>query len=278
MHKKNRKCTFICFCTFILILSFIFIYMFTEKIGKPHFFYISYPKHNKIININKYDDIDLRLEISSKLDFNKLDLYLCYKNVDNIKYFNNIENLSISSNSVSYYENIDFINNVNITELNISTLYSNDWDAINKLKNLKKICLSDVNVSDMSIFNGMTNLFSVSISSSEPLTFSNTNYNNSIEYLEIKTIPKGSPTEDISGISNYAEIRTLYLINTNICDISELSKLTKLENLYIDNKNNDYSVISNIPNLKQLYIKQELLTKEQVKYLTQKGVVIKNIS
>lgn len=256
---------------------FIFFVMFTEKFGKPFYFFISYPSQNKIIKINNYDDVSLRIEISSKFDLCNADSYLCYKNINNIKYFNNIENVSISSNMISYYENVDFICNNNITILNISTLYSDDWSAVNSLKKLEKICMSDVNVSDMSIFNGMTNLLSISISSSNPLLFSNTKHNNSIEYLEIKTVPNGLPTDNISGISNYANIKTLCLINTNICDISELSRLMQLENLYIDNGDNDYSSILDIPNLKHLHIKQEFLTKGQVDLLTEKGVIIKDL-
>lgn len=200
---------------------------------------------------------------------------MCYKNINNIKYFDNIKNVSISSNMISYYENIDFINNDNIITLNINTLHSDDWSAIGKLKKLEKISMSDVNLSDMSVFNGMINLSHISVVTSAPLSFCNTDCNDSIEYLEVKIVPNGLPTVNISGISNYTNIKTLYLINTDICDISELSRLTKLENLYIDN---DYSSILDIPNLKNLFTKQEYLNKEQVDFLTKNGVIINEIS
>lgn len=138
--------------------------------------------------------------------------------------------------------------------------------------------MSDVNVCDMSVFNGMTNLSHISVVTSAPLSFCNTDCNDSIEYLEVKTVPNGLPTVNISGISNYTNIKTLYLINTDICDISELSRLTKLENLYIDNEDNDYSSILDIPNLKNLFIKQEYLNKEQVDFLTKNDVIINEIS
>lgn len=274
---KREKSKIILRCAYVGIVLFIIIItlLFTDMFGVPSYIITSFRDKIRIIKISDYDEAELITEIDNKFSHN-ISRYLSFKSLNNIKYFDNLKEIKIVSNQFSCFDNVNFLNNNTIETLKIDMLYSKDWNHISKLKNLRRIELCNVNVSDMSLFNGMDSLSHIFILSSCPLNFNDVSSNNSVEYLEIKSALGGTPTSDISGISNYKKIKTLILFNTNVSNISELENLTNLECLYIEKNNNikSYAPLMNIINLKELHIEKNILSEEQITNLKEKGVEV----
>lgn len=276
---KREKSKIIIRCAYVSIVLFIIIIiitlLFTDIFGVPSYIIASFRDKIRIIKISDYDEAELITEIDNKFSHN-ISRYLSFKSLNNIKYFDNLKEIRIVSNQFSCFDNVNFLNNNTIETLKIDMLYSKDWNHISKLKNLRRIELCNVNVIDMSLFNGMDSLSHIFILSSCPLNFNDVSSNNSVEYLEIKSALGGIPTSDISGISNYKKIKTLILFNTNVSNISELENLTNLECLYIEKNNNikNYAPLMNIINLKELHIEKNILSEEQITNLKEKGVEV----
>lgn len=273
-NRVIRRCAYVSIVLFVIII--IITRLFTDAFGVPSYIITSFWDKIRIIKISDDSESELITEIDNNFSCHNINKYLSYMSLKNIKYFNNLKEVRIVSNNFSCFDDVNFLNNNNIEVLKIDMLYSKDWNSISKLKNLKRIELCDVNVSDMSLFNQLDNLSYIFILSSCQLNFNNVSSNNSVEYLEIKSALGGTPTSDISGISNYKKIKTLILFNTDVSDISELENLTNLECLYIEKNNNikSYAPLMNIVNLKELHIENNILSEEQIAKLEEKGVEV----
>ena len=172
--------------------------------------------------------------------------YSHIKNLTNLKYFSGLG--LYNCNDLTIFENMDNLiyfeltaadiqkglevicEKENLACLNLFLCTTEDFSPIEKCVNLKKLVLSDTNVTDISFLKNLTEL--------EYLTIENTN------------------PEEYDKIGCCTKLKYLHISNTDITDLSFLKNLNELERLEIVGIDNaeDYSVLLEMPSLKHIYM------------------------
>lgn len=190
----------------------------------------------------------------------------------------NLENLDLNGNKI---RDISLLSGLKKLEtLDLSSTFVQDFTAISSLANLKTLRLSNMDISDISFLANNKKLETLylnddKISDLSPLS--------GLVNLE-KLILGGNQITDISplaGLVNLKELslgmnnieniqplgnlinldKQLDLIENKISDISSLSKLTKLETIYLNqNQVSDITVIGKMTGLKKLFIEDNKVT------------------
>lgn len=131
---------------------------------------------------------------------------------------------------------------VNIKDSNLKAellTYDTDKDgelSQNEMNSITNLSLDGKGITDLTGLEYATNLETLSLSNYE---------------IEMDAVPNN--ITDISALSNLTKLSELWLNHNNVTDISALSKLTKLEILYLPNNNiSDISALSSLINLKEL--------------------------
>ncbi len=169
------------------------------------------------------------LEYATRLTW----LYLRGNNISDISALSNlrnIESISLEENNVS---DISALSNLTaLTHLNISENSITDISALSDMTRLQILHLNRNTITDISALSDMTRLQKLN--------------------LNRNTIT------DISALSDMTRLRLLYLQWNNISDISALSDLTELIILTLGNNNTTDDVISDISHLSGLVKLEEL--------------------
>lgn len=191
--------------------------------------------------------------------------YSPIKNLTNLKYFSglglyNCNDLTIFENmdNLIYFEltaadiqnGFDVIcEKENLACLNLFRCTAEDFSSIEKCVNLKKLVLSDTNVTNISFLKNLTEL--------EYLTIENTN------------------PEEYDKIGCCTKLKYLHISDTDITDLSFLKNLKELERLEIVGINNaeDYSVLLEMPSLKHIYMSpKDSVPHEIIEMLRENGI------
>ena len=276
--------------------------------------YINCDKIKNIIKFNniKYLCIDndfINIDMDKNHCFKKLEiLHLTLNNKDltyfiescnRINYLINLKELNISYDGQIL--NLNFLNNLNnLEKLNIFRFIKNidvidDLSPLCNSKNLKYLKLYNIELNDISILSGLTNL--------EKLTLNhcNINYINGLAYLKkLKYLSlQNNNLEDISEIqylnnlkkinlsdNNIHNIYPLYdltklkyisLSHNNISDIMPLEYMNNLEILYLlDNPINDIGILDDLEKLNKVYINNFDYIRDQSQIENSKKLGIKN--
>lgn len=170
--------------------------------------------------------------------------YSPIRNLTNLKYFSglglyNCNDLTVfeNMNDLIYFEitaadiqnGLDVIcEKENLASLNLFRCTAEDFSPIEKCVNLKKLVLSETNVTDLSFLKNLTEL----------------------EYLNIEN----TNPEEYDKIGCCAKLKYLYISNTDITDLSFLKNLKELKCLKIVSIDNaeDYSVLLEMPSLEYI--------------------------
>lgn len=158
--------------------------------------------------------------------FSGLGLYKCndltiFENMDNLIYF--------ELTAADIQNGLDVIcEKENLACLNLFRCTAEDFSPIEKCVNLKKLVLSETNVTDLSFLKNLTEL----------------------EYLNIEN----TNPEEYDKIGCCTKLKYLYISNTDITDLSFLKNLKELERLEIVSIDNaeDYSVLLEMPSLEHI--------------------------
>lgn len=179
--------------------------------------------------------------------FSGLGLYNCndmtiFKDMDNLIYF--------ELTAAEIQTGLDIIcGKENLLDLNLYRCTAEDFSPIEKCVNLKRLSLSDSNVTDISFLKNLTEL----------------------EYLDIDN----TNPEEYNKIGCCTKLKYLYISNTNITDLSFLKNLKSLERLDmvgIDNAE-DYSVLLEMPSLKHINMSpKDSIPNEIIEMLREKGI------
>jgi len=182
--------------------------------------------------------------IALTVDNNPLEEYLfVLENLTNLEY------LSANNSSLQDMNNLKSLKN--LKTLNVKGSNPFDVFALKELKNLKNLSIGDVYIpeelSDLSSLNSLSVSFTRDID-----TFDNI-YN--LDNLESLTI-EGQSIEYIPGITNFPNIKKLNIKDTSAKDLSDIKRLTLLEDLTMVVKNEDSSIdfLKPLVNLKKLNI------------------------
>lgn len=191
--------------------------------------------------------------------------YSPIKNLTNLKYFSglglyNFNDMTVfeKMDDLIYFEltfadiqnGLDVIcGKEHLLDLSLYRCTAEDFSPIEKCVNLKRLSLSDTNVTDISFLKNLTEL----------------------EYLDIDN----TNPEEYNKIGCCTKLKFLYISDTNITDLSFLKNLKSLERLDmvgIDNAE-DYSVLLEIPSLKHIDMSpKDSIPHEIIEMLREKGI------
>ena len=169
------------------------------------------------------------------------------KDYSKLAYLNNLAEVHLNQGKTEDFNNV--INSLekcsNLTYLDIEDCpWIKDITPIEKLKNITKLRINKVAISDLSGIDELTNLTSLTLQSNTNLiSINGIEKLINLENLEIST----NKVENIENISKIEKLKTLSLRNNNISDITPLSdntELTSLDlrgNINIDEDRNNYT-------------------------------------
>jgi hypothetical protein len=187
-------------------------------------------------------------------EITELDIYNHEKTLKNLKYFENLSRLDISSakdNEKLTKNDFKIISENNLTFLYISFGESNSWESVALLKNLENFHIIYCDFSDIK------SLYGLNLTEMDFL------------YCEVSEIP------DLSGFS---ELVSMDCTGNKITDISNLPTAENLRNVNLSgNPIEDYSPLLEMKNLGGVYVTEGELSEEIKKVLTSKGVVIDEV-
>lgn len=217
-------------------------------------------------------------------------------NDPNIVYIWEVEYPIATTTSITE-DDVYLIYNKNVKEVarlvNLESLYArfsaDSFDMLTPLKNLTKLkeiglidfALGDKKQYDFSFLNELTNLESISIDGGLPSKIPDFSNLKKMTHLGWD----GRCVQDISNLSGLTNLTELYL-GSAIKDISPLSDLTNLTELYLGgNDINDISPLSNLRNLQELSLEDNSDIKDlsplanltNLEYLNIQGIELNDV-
>lgn len=208
-----------------------------------------------------------------KTDCKELDIrfYKKKSTLKNLKYFNNLEVLSLSFASEEVLlENIGELKQ--LKKLSIRNSCISDWSFINSLPNIEELYILQTNI-DFSCFEN-TNIKKISVLSCEVYNIEKINIFCQLDEICLFNID----SVDLQSFSTLKNIKSLYLGKINeIKNIQTLSALTSVEKLtiYGSNVNINNIMLYNLPNLKYLIVSEDMINNEEKNILREKGINVK---
>lgn len=177
------------------------------------------------------------------------------ENIDSLEFVRNLKNLESLKITGGKLNSIEPIKGMtNLKELSLEKcILINDFEVINTLTGLEKICIYARNAENQIQWNKLTNLKSVHVES-----FSNSNFIEELpkmQQLELLYLESGS-SDDIGAISRLTNLKTLTIEGVKNADLSVLSDLINLETVNICDVESGRSgeTIFNLPNVKTITV------------------------
>jgi len=195
---------------------------------------------------------------------NRFDDISALENLTNLVRFNVGDNVEFNGD-LSVLKNF-----TSLTNLGLGCTWQNrmDFSPIGTLENLESLQLWGVSqLSDISIFENLTNLTHLTIHASGISDFSNLSNLTSMISLDLQ----GNRINDISTLRLYSfpNLTELYLWNNQISDVSKLSSSTNLTFLALgSNQITDISALKNLTNLTFLDLTENLIAQRDIDELT----------
>ncbi|WP_051962683.1 leucine-rich repeat domain-containing protein [Mesoaciditoga lauensis] len=196
-------------------------------------------------------------------------------NLEGIQYCINLTDLELEGNSIFdisplasltklaildlHYNQISDITPLqNLTNLQWLAIAYNNINSITPLKNLinlKHLDFSYNEISDITPMRNLTNITELHIGGN-PIPASNWSFIKTWTWLQGLGITAMNLTNsDITFLSNFANLRYLYLFNNKIIDVTPLQNLINLKLLHLwNNQISDITPLQNLTNLQELYL------------------------
>ncbi|GAB2612796.1 hypothetical protein GCM10027035_06480 [Emticicia sediminis] len=128
---------------------------------------------------------------------------------------------------------------------------SAELSKLSVLSNLKRLYLSNTQISDISFLKNLTSLIDLDFSDNQISNISFLKNLTNLERLDLRS----NQISDISFLANLTNLNHLYLSHNQISDISFLKNLISLNYLYLrSNQINDISSLANLTSLTNLQI------------------------
>lgn len=177
--------------------------------------------------------------------------------LDKLGSYTKLKSLSITTtdhNSPISIDNFNFLKNLsNLESLTIDYLNANDISAIGELTNLKKLSLTNGNMSNtkFSSLSKLNKIEELNLSMQNVTDISFLTSYNSLKILYLN----GNKFTSIEPLKNLTNLTDLYLgCNSNITDFKTLSTLVNLKTLMITPDSIDISIFAKLTKLKTLYV------------------------
>lgn len=189
-----------------------------------------------------------------------------------IEYLTNLEDLDLF-NSV-YDDNINYLKNLtNLTKLDLSSNHFTNLDTLTNLTNLKIFDVPETKV-DINLILSLTNLENLRLSV-DTISVSDFKMLSSLTKLKELTIAlRDIIDDDLLYLKNFPTLEILDLSQTNnityigIEYLAQLNKLRILKLRYLENMDISWiHILSQFPNLKELYIEASYSDTEYIKTL-----------
>lgn len=211
----------------------------------------------------------------------EIKLDICYSkhlNLERLKYFDNLEEISISFLSQEDMKKIGEIlkGNDKIKIINIYICGAVDCSFLNYLPNLEKIHVLETEV-DFSNVVENTSLENLEIINCNVKSIENLNLFYNLNSISISICQE----VDMLNFTNLKYLKTMKLITIGaIKNIEELSSLKELESLTIRNIPNfniEYDILDQMLNLKRIEVYESMISDDDKELLNKKGVSVEII-
>lgn len=196
---------------------------------------------NNSVSELKLDDCNLN-EINSICHLTKL-AYISLKNnnlenINGIEKLNNLYYIDLSGNIIKDFSKIAKING-----------NSNEEDMM--FEDARTLVVEDAGIKDISIFNGLSNISSLYLANNEITDLSGF-YNNHIYELDL------SGNGNLKNIQYLKNLESLFALYLEDCNISDLTEISKLENIGIlDLAKNNITNVNKLNSLKLMALSLE---------------------
>jgi Leucine-rich repeat (LRR) protein len=167
--------------------------------------------------------------------------------------FMKLEDLNVSSNTISDLEAITYFKN--IKKLNVNGNSIVDISPLAKLKNLETLDLSNNQIVSIDSLKFLTQIKELNITGNQVIDISVVKYMTNLENFSAASCPISDP----KPLSTLTKLRILQLSNCYFTDLSFLKNMKSIEVLYLNGSSvQDFSPLYGLENLKVLYLDQYL--------------------